>query len=326
MASDDAFDPDLPDSQHALGEYLQALLDEVEDYAESDAEAGEPGAGEQDATSPGAPSDPAEPQEAPGTGPGSAGDDAPEPARESRESGPAARRTRVEERPRLPQAPLPEVAPDDPPAPAPESPTPPAPPQEAAEAASPSLQGTGAPPAQPPEDPTPAWARPFFQALTIHVGALRLAVPLVKLHRVVPWDDPEAVQPAVGQPEWMHGLLDHRGRYISVVDTAELVLPPERRPEPEERRHGKIIIVGDGTWGLACRDVGDVLKLRPEQVQWRGSASRRRWLAGTVREHLCALVDTDAFAAMLAEEGGVGGTLATGAAAGQNTAGSRSST
>lgn len=304
----------LPDHQRALGEYLQALLDDVEDYT-PEAEAEAPASDAPQA-------EPAPAPRAPDAEPASGSPPAaPPPAAErqparTRETPPS----RVAERPRMPQAPPPSVAPPE---------TAPGEPEAhlaSAETAAPPRPRAGAMGGgqEPPTDPTPAWARPFFQALTLHVGALRLAVPLVKLHRVVPWEDPDEVEPTVGQPGWMHGLLDHRGRYVQVVDTAELVLPEDRRPPLEERRAGKIIIVGDGNWGLACREVGAVLKLTPDQVQWRSAQGRRRWLAGTVREHLCALVDPDAFADMLEQEGGVGGTLASPAAGGQNgPAGSR---
>ncbi|ABM61259.1 chemotaxis protein CheW [Halorhodospira halophila] len=301
----------LPDHQHALGEYLQALLDEVEDFV-PEAEA-----------SPGGEQPPPEPEAAAAEAASSPGESAereipaaPEAARAPAPQAPAAQ-SRMAERPRLPQAPLPTVAPPE--TASEPQPEPDPPPAKTAAPAPPRTQaGAGAGGKEPPADPTPAWARPFFQALTLHVGALRLAVPLVKLHRVVPWEDPDEVEPTVGQPAWMHGLLDHRGRYVQVVDTAEVVLPEDRRPPLEERRAGRIIIVGDGHWGLACREVGAVLKLTPEQVQWRSAEGRRRWLAGTVREHLCALVDTDAFADMLEREGGVGGTLASPASRGQN--------
>ncbi|GEM_PF-540710 len=305
----------LPDHQHALGEYLQALLDDVEEYnPDAEPPEGEPpvSSGPTPSSAPSSPrpaSPAAEPEPAPAP-PAAA-------AEPDRSAGRKAPSRPVAERPRMPQAPPPTVAPAQP------EPEPESPPAKVQPPPRPASEGGGSGPV-PPADPTPAWARPFFQALTLHVGALRLAVPLVKLHRVVPWEEPDEVEPTVGQPAWMHGLLDHRGQYVQVVDTAELVLPEERRPPLEERRAGKIIIVGDGNWGLACREVGAVLKLTPEQVQWRSAEGRRRWLAGTVREHLCALVDTDAFADMLEREGGIGGTLAAFATGGQNgPAGSR---
>ncbi len=146
----------------------------------------------------------------------------------------------------------------------------------------------------------PDWGRELFQALFFQVGALRLAVPLTELQSVVPWGDVD-VTPTPNRPDWFLGLMRYRERNVRVIDTATMVLPPDKRDTPEAQADpGQILIVGDGTWGLACHSIGDVVKLSPEEVKWRSARTTRRpWLAGTVIGHLCALVDTDAFASML---------------------------
>ncbi|KAB7627159.1 chemotaxis protein CheW [Alkalilimnicola sp. S0819] len=144
------------------------------------------------------------------------------------------------------------------------------------------------------ERPHPTWAEPDFQALLFQVGGLRLAVPLVKLHSVVPWS--EEIRAMPNQPEWCHGLFRYRERNVRVVDTAELVLPADKREGVEDKH---ILIVGDGRWGLACTSIGQVVRLGPDEVKWRQQRGKRAWLAGTVLGHLCALMDTEAFADML---------------------------
>ena len=74
----------------------------------------------------------------------------------------------------------------------------------------------------------PEWSRPTFQALLFEVGALRLAVPLVKLHSVVNLKD-EEITPMPNQPDWYLGLMRYRDRNVRVVDTATMVLPAEKR-------------------------------------------------------------------------------------------------
>lgn len=143
----------------------------------------------------------------------------------------------------------------------------------------------------------PEWAEPDFQALIFQVGGLKLAVPLVKLHSVVPWAD--QVTPMPNQPAWCHGLFTYRGHNVRVVDTATLVLPPEKRHLDDADAPSKILVVGDGRWALSCSRVGEVVRLTPGEVKWRTAKGQRPWLAGTVRERLCAVMDTEAFAAML---------------------------
>lgn len=172
--------------------------------------------------------------------------------------------------------------------------------EEAQPESPPAVEMTPAPVEEPePEagSPVPEWAEPDFQALIFHVGSLKLAVPLVKLHSVVPWED--QITPTPNKPDWCHGLFHYRGHNVRVVDTARLVLPPEKRALDGAGQPTQILVVGDGRWAMSCTSIGDVVKLTPGEVKWRTAQGRRPWLAGTVRERLCAVMDTEAFAAML---------------------------
>jgi len=147
----------------------------------------------------------------------------------------------------------------------------------------------------------PAWGDETFQALLFKVNGLTLAVPLVELSGVQEWQDGK-VTPLPGHVPWYLGLMQYRERNVPVVDTAQLVMPEERqaniRPWQERLRH--VVFIADGTWGLACDELAEVVTLRPDEVRWRTSRTRRRWLAGTVIEHMCALLDPPVFADVLA--------------------------
>jgi purine-binding chemotaxis protein CheW len=52
-------------------------------------------------------------------------------------------------------------------------------------------------------------------------------------------------------------------------------------------------------WGLAVDSVTQPISLLPEDVKWRSDRSKRPWLAGTVKEHMCALLDIPMIAQML---------------------------
>ncbi len=147
----------------------------------------------------------------------------------------------------------------------------------------------------------PDWAALPFQALLFKVSGLTLAVPLAELSGVQEWHD-SAVTPMLGRIEWYLGLMEYRGRQVPVVDTAQLVLPPDRFASlvtEDKERLGHVVFIQDGTWGLACDSVEDVISLNHDEVKWRSSRSKRRWLAGTVLEHMCAIIDPPAFADML---------------------------
>jgi len=146
----------------------------------------------------------------------------------------------------------------------------------------------------------PDWAETRFQCLLFKVSGLSLAVPLVKLNSVIPWDENITITP--NQTEWYLGLIQHLNNQIKVIDTALLVMPENRRDKIEAdttKRLSHILLVDDYKWGLACDSIGDVIWLTKDDVKWRKDKSSRAWLSGTSLEHLCAIMDTEVFAEML---------------------------
>ncbi len=148
-------------------------------------------------------------------------------------------------------------------------------------------------------DGRPAWAGAPFPGLLFRVAGLRLAVPLARLNGVLAWDAAAVARPP-GGATWFLGLRSHQGVQVRLVDTAAVVLPPERRAGAAP---GNVLLIDDRRWGLVCDGIGEVVRLEPEGVKWRGRQGRRQWLAGTVIEHMCALLDVDELARMLASEG-----------------------
>ena len=153
------------------------------------------------------------------------------------------------------------------------------------------------------ESIVPAWANVPFQVLLFEVAGLKLAVPLIELCGVIEWSDSVTEMP--GHADFYMGILQHLGNKLAVIDTARMVLPSNKLAalagdNPRERvKH--IVMIGDYQWGLACDKIGEVITLKPEEVRWRTSKTTRSWLAGTVIEHMCALLNSDGFSTMLSE-------------------------
>lgn len=147
----------------------------------------------------------------------------------------------------------------------------------------------------------PQWANEPFQILLFKVAGLKLAVPLIDLCGVIKWDNSVTEMP--GHADFYMGILQHLGNKIAVIDTARMVLPKDKLTQlagddPRERvKH--IVMIDEYRWGLACDTIGEVITLQPNDVKWRTSNSNRGWLAGTVIEHMCALLNSEGFASML---------------------------
>lgn len=142
-----------------------------------------------------------------------------------------------------------------------------------------------------------------FQALIFKVAGLSLAVPLIELNGVVEWSDKVTEMP--GHADFYLGILQHLGKSIPVVDTARLVFPADKlavlNADKPRERVTHIVLIDGGRWGLACDEVDEVIDLQCSEVKWRQQRSSRRWMAGTVIEKMCALIDSKGFAQLLAE-------------------------
>ena len=148
----------------------------------------------------------------------------------------------------------------------------------------------------------PDWARAPFPVLLFEVAGLTLAVPLIKLKGVVPGEGDTTPMP--GHSPLFLGVMPYQGMQSRVVDLARLVLPADRLAALEQDVHERTrqrVMIDDGRWALACSTIGNVIELEAKDVKWRSAAGKRPWLAGTVIDKMCALLDTDALAQMLAD-------------------------
>ena len=153
----------------------------------------------------------------------------------------------------------------------------------------------------------PAWAGDRFECLLFTVGGLTLAVPLTELGAIYPLT--EEMTPIFGQVDWFLGLLPIKGRNIRVVNTPKVVMP-ERYCEAMITNFDYVISLNGVDWGLAVDGVTESVSLESGNIRWSSKRGKRPWLAGTVIEHMCALLDVSQLAAMFAEhESGPGGTV-----------------
>lgn len=147
---------------------------------------------------------------------------------------------------------------------------------------------------------TEAWREGEFEALLFDVGGLTLAVPLVALGSIYPLDS--EITPLFGQPDWFMGILATPAGNLKVLDTARWVMPERYQQELQDSL--QFVISVDGyDWGMAVHDVSQSIRLRPDQVKWRSQQGKRPWLAGTVIDHMCALLDVAALARLISQHG-----------------------
>ncbi|USD33307.1 MULTISPECIES: chemotaxis protein CheW [Vibrio] len=135
-----------------------------------------------------------------------------------------------------------------------------------------------------------------FQVLYFDVNGVTFAVPLDELggiHRIA------ELNHLIGRPDWYLGLQTSREAQLDVVDTAKWVMAEKLSDETYKDDYQYIVMLDESMWGLASTQLMGTESLNPEKVRWRKTAGKRPWLAGMVKEKMCALIHVEALIAML---------------------------
>lgn len=152
-----------------------------------------------------------------------------------------------------------------------------------------------------PYDLQKAWDSGSIECLLFDVAGLTMAAPLMGLSSIHPLAGRD-LTPLFGQAEWFLGLLPVPSATLKVVETARWVMP--ERYQPESRSGLRYVLALEGCdWGLAVHQVSRSIRLDVQAVKWRSQRGRRPWLAGTVIEEMCALLDVAALADLLNSQG-----------------------
>ncbi len=135
-----------------------------------------------------------------------------------------------------------------------------------------------------------------FQVLFFEVCDVTFAVPLAELggiHRLGHLNN------LPGKPAWYLGLHTTRNQQFDVVDTAYWAMPDMLSNDEYKEDYSYIVMLGASRWGLACDTLQGTQTLTRNNIRWREEAGKRPWLAGMVKEKMCALIHVEALIAML---------------------------
>ncbi len=136
-----------------------------------------------------------------------------------------------------------------------------------------------------------------FECLLFDVAGLTLAVPLAALGSIYSFE-PDELTPLFGQPDWFIGILATAQGNLKVLETARWVMP-ERYTENMRTDLKYVISINGYDWGLAVHNMRNSIRIEPGDIKWRSDRGKRAWLAGTVIEHMCALLDVEVLAELI---------------------------
>jgi len=148
--------------------------------------------------------------------------------------------------------------------------------------------GSGQPPSFVTSEET--WSSQGIECILFNVAGLKLALPLPQLGSVYEIKEDDEVTPLFGQQSWYLGLLKSETGTMQIIDSAEFIMP-ERDVSLKEQGYQYLIRLNDSPWTLACQGIEETILLHANEIKWRPKRGNRAWLAGTVIEKMCALLD-----------------------------------
>jgi len=98
----------------------------------------------------------------------------------------------------------------------------------------------------------------------------------------------------------------YRDEKINVVDTALWVMPEKCDEKMKSSlNYQYVIMLSNSAWGLTAENLVDTVILKQDEVKWLDTPSKRPWLAGLVKEKMCALLDVDSLIQLLNDGSGI---------------------
>lgn len=133
-----------------------------------------------------------------------------------------------------------------------------------------------------------------FQVLFFELSGLTFAVPLTDLGGIHHLDD--SINSLIGKPAWFSGVMTQNESLFNIVDTAKWISTGE---SAETLNYSHYILLGSTQWGLSCEKLLGTETLNKSQIKWREEQGKRPWLAGMVKERMCALIHAEELVKLL---------------------------
>ena len=126
-----------------------------------------------------------------------------------------------------------------------------------------------------------------LQFLMFKVGDNLLSMPLIKMSSVIDWSDTLTLTRLPNEPDWLHGILQHREHNVRIVDSSKIL---QIRKQSEETPSHILILEGED-WGLTCDAIENVISLEYDDIQWNKNIGKTM-TSGTIKESLASLLST----------------------------------
>jgi hypothetical protein len=127
-----------------------------------------------------------------------------------------------------------------------------------------------------------------FQVLLCSVANITIAIPLVELggiHKLT------KIAPMAKQPSWCKGIFLKGSEKFICIDAAEWLIPSKYASSSDGEAYKFAVQLGKSQYMLCCNSINTTVEVSCHDVKWRENPATRPWLAGLLKERMCALID-----------------------------------
>ena len=141
-----------------------------------------------------------------------------------------------------------------------------------------------------------------FQALLCEVSGVTIALPLIELggiHKI------DKLSMNAKKPSWFKGVLIKGDLQFNCIDAATWLVPQKySNVNAAIDNNGKVgasnvqesdyqfaVQLGKSEYALCCHSINNTIELTSNDVKWRSNSQKHPWLAGLLKEKMCALID-----------------------------------
>ncbi|RBW47445.1 chemotaxis protein CheW [Psychromonas sp. B3M02] len=135
-----------------------------------------------------------------------------------------------------------------------------------------------------------------FQVLFFELNQVTFAIPLTDLGGIYQLSD--SLNFLMGKPAWFRGVMSHNERLYNIVDTATWL---QLGKNAQDLQYTHFILLGSTAWGLSCEKLLGTESLNKDQIRWRDKKGSRPWLAGMVKQKMCALIHAEELVKLLSQ-------------------------
>jgi purine-binding chemotaxis protein CheW len=128
-----------------------------------------------------------------------------------------------------------------------------------------------------------------FQVLLCDINNLTIAIPLVELGGIYKLTK---ISPIAKQPFWCKGIFIKGDDKYTCIDAAAWLMPSgQLGTKPSAQEYKFAVQLGKSEYVLCCNGISTTLEISKDEVKWRNNMQVQPWLAGLIKDKMCALVD-----------------------------------